>query len=621
LETYFKILNYVKPFWKHLSLSIICTIIYALLNGASIYLTIPLLDALFQDSKFANNQQEKVIEENVTSQNSLTGYFDGLKKTFQEFIFEGEASEVLLRICLLILAAFLGKNLFGYLQAFFLAYVEQGVIKRIRDQAYVHLHKLPMGFFKGEKTGNLISRILNDVYVIQTSVSTIFFNLIREPLTIVVFLGIAFSITWKLTLFSIVVIPLSSIVIAKIGEILRKQSSFLQEKMSELTTILHETISGVKIVKAFGMEDYENDKFKKQTDNLRRQALKMVRIRNVSSPVTELLSVVVGAAMIYYGGHLVLEEGALKASEFLGFLFAIFSLMTPIKELSNINNRIQESSAAADRVFEILETEPKIKDRENSIKVDGFNSEVEYKNVSFHYDDSDELVLRNISFQVNKGEIIAFVGSSGAGKTTVVDLLPRFFDAVKGEILLDGINIKEIKINDLRNLMGIVTQEVVLFNEPVKNNIAYGYKNYPEEEIIAAAKAANAHDFILELPYGYDTVIGERGTKLSGGQRQRISIARALLKNPPIMIFDEATSSLDNESEQLVQEAIERLMKDRTTFVIAHRLSTIRNANRIIVLDQGRIIQEGTHDELINRNDGLYSKLYEMQFRDFNGNK
>lgn len=615
MKTYFKILDYVKPYWKHLSLSILCTILYALLNGASVYLTIPLLETLFNKDA-ATHKTEQAVESTQQEilPSSIKETVSSITDDIKEFIFSGDQSEVLLKICFMIFFAFLGKNIFAYFQAFFLAFVEQGVIKDLRDAAYKHLHKLPMSYFKGEKTGNLISRIVNDVYVVQTSVSTVFLNLIREPLTIIVFLGVAFSISWQLTLFSFIVLPISIFFISWIGLILRKQSTILQEKMADLTTILHETISGVKIVKAFGMENYENKKFTDQTNRLRNTVLKMVRVRNAATPVTEFLSILVGVVIIYYGGHLVLQESTLKASEFLGFLFAIFSIMQPAKELSSVNNKIQEASAAADRIFEILETEPKIKNIDSPVAVETFKEKILFQNVYFHYDDADDLILNNINFEIYKGQIIALVGSSGAGKSTLVDLIPRFYDPTDGKILLDGIDSKTIKIEDLRKMMGIVTQEIVLFNESVINNIAYGFADYPEEKIIAAAKAANAHDFILELPNGYETIIGERGTKLSGGQRQRISIARALLKNPPIMIFDEATSALDNESELLVQEAIERLMKDRTTFVIAHRLSTIRNADRILVMEQGRIIQDGDHQTLIEERKGLYKKLYEMQF-------
>ncbi len=489
-------------------------------------------------------------------------------------------------------------------------------MKDLRNEAYKHLHKLPMSFFKKERVGNLISRITNDVNIVQTSISAAFLNMIREPLSIIVFLGIAISISWKLTLLALVILPVSMFIIAWIGLKLRKQSYFIQEKMADITSILQETISGVKIVKAFGMEKYENNKFMRETYNFFKLMLRIVRVRNASSPITEILSTGVGVVIIYFGGLLVLKEQTLTASEFMGFLFAIFQMMPPIKELSGVNNRIQESSAAGDRIFEIIDIQPSIKNSEKAIEVTGFKDSLNLDHVFFHYEDSEELVLNDVNFNVNRGEIVALVGPSGGGKSTLVDLIPRFYDPTDGRILLDGIDIREIKIENLRELMGIVTQETFLFNESIRNNIAYGLGEYPEEKIIEAAKTANAHNFIMQMPEDYNTVIGERGMKISGGQRQRLSIARALLKNPEIMIFDEATSALDNESELLVQEAIERLMVNRTTIVIAHRLSTIRNATRIIVLDKGRIIQKGTHDELILEKKGLYKKLYEMQFRD-----
>ncbi|MCX7874735.1 MAG: ABC transporter ATP-binding protein/permease [Melioribacteraceae bacterium] len=615
MKTYWRVLKYIKPYKKHLMASMLFTVFYSLLNGLSVYLTIPLLETLF-NQKGINSQS--VLNKQINSQatNFITDLTEKISHSFNSFVFSGDTNQILLKICFLVFFSFLAKNIFGYLQSYFLAFVEQGMIKDLRNQAYFHLHKLPMGFFKNEKTGNLISRITNDVQVVQNSISAIFLNLIREPLSILVFLFIAISISWRLTLFSLLVLPVSIGIISWIGLLLRKHSAILQEKLSEITTTLHETITGVKIVKAFGMENYENKKFSNQTFKFFKLVLKITRIRNSSPHITEVLSVLVGTVLIYYGGQLVLIEKNLKASEFLGFLFSIFQMMPPIKELSSVNNRIQESSAAADRVFEILDTEPRIKNIPNAINKRNFNDKIVFENVSFHYDDSEELILDNINIEVKKGDVLAIVGSSGSGKTTLVDLLPRFYDPNIGKITLDNIDIKNILIEDLRSMMGIVTQETILFNDTVRNNISYGIQNCNEEDIIKASKAANAHNFILELPNGYDTIVGEKGTKLSGGQRQRIAIARALLKNPPIMIFDEATSALDNESEALVQEAIERLMSERTTFVIAHRLSTIRNASRIIVLDKGKIVQDGKHDELLMDENGIYKKLYELQFRE-----
>ncbi len=385
--------------------------------------------------------------------------------------------------------------------------------------------------------------------------------------------------------------------------------------MGNITATIQEAISGIKIVKAFGMENYENNKFMNITQKYFKTVLKKIRIQNISSPSTEFIAVIVGVVIIYYGGILVLVDKTMRASEFLGFLFAVFQMIPPMKTMATVNNKIQESIAAGNRIFEVIDTEPKIKNIDRPIIIDGFKNGLEFENVTFKYDDSDEIILDNLSVTANMGEIIALVGGSGAGKTTFVDLIPRFFDPTSGRILIDGNDIKDVSLESLRKLMGIVTQETVLFNESVLKNIAYGLDNYPLEKIIEVAKIANAHNFISDMPNGYDTVIGEHGTKLSGGQRQRLSIARALLKNPPIMIFDEATSALDNESEMLVQEAIERLMTNRTTFVIAHRLSTIRNADRILVLDKGTIVQQGKHDELLQNEKGLYKKLYELQFR------
>jgi ATP-binding cassette, subfamily B, bacterial MsbA len=619
MNTYLRILKFVKPYWRHLALSIVCTFLFAILNGVSVYLTIPLLDTLFQESSRTENVSSQPLPPASTS--IVPGWIkkigDDISKSFNGFVFSDGKTNALFKICMLVIVAFLGKNLFGYLQAYFMAHVEFGAMKDMRDAAYIHLHQLPMSYFKKERVGNLISRFTNDVVIVQASISTVFLNMIREPLSIVVFLIIALSISWQLTLMAIIVVPFSAFIIAWIGIKLRKQSFLVQAKMADITSILQETISGVKIVKAFGMENYENNKFMSETKNFFKLMLKVVRVRNISSPATEFLSVIVGAIIIYYGGLLVLQQNALKASEFLGFLFAIFQLMPPIKELSGVNNKIQESSAAGDRIFEILDTNPQIKNVDNPKVIKQFKNSVVFDNVSFKYEDSVDPVLKDISFELNKGEIVALVGPSGGGKSTLVDLIPRFHDPVSGRILIDNIDIKEISIESLRSLMGIVTQETYLFNESIKNNIAYGLGDFPFDKIVQAAKTANAHNFIVELPQGYDTVIGERGVKLSGGQRQRVSIARAILKNPDIMIFDEATSSLDNESEILVQEAIERMMVNRTTFVIAHRLSTIRNANRILVLDRGEIIQIGRHDELIEDIDGLYRRFYEMQFREF----
>lgn len=619
MSTYIKILGFVKPYWKHVVITFSFTVLYAIMSGASIYLTIPLLSTIFQENR-TEQVTNNVPSDLETSSGILPGWIQDIKEdittSFNNYVLSGEKVDVLAKICVLIIIAFLLKNIFGYLQSYFMAYVEYGAMRDLRDKAYVHLNKLPLGFFKRERVGNLISKFTNDVNIVQSSISATFSNLIKEPLTILVFFGIALSISWKLTVLATVIVPLSTLIIIWIGKKLRKQTSIIQAKLADITSVLQESVSGIKVVKAFGMEKYEDKKFMKETASFLRLALRIVRIRNSSSPITEILSVIIGAIIIYYGGLLVLNEGILSASQFMGFLFAIFQMMPPIKELGGVNNRIQEASAAADRIFEILETKPIIRESAGIIELQEFKNNVVFENISFKYEDSQENVLDRINFTVKKGDVIALVGPSGGGKSTLVDLIPRFYDPVEGRILIDDINIRDFTLDSLRNKMGIVTQETFLFNGTVRQNIAYGLENFPFEKIIEAAKTANAHSFIMEMSGGYDTVVGERGIKLSGGQKQRLTIARALLKNPEIMIFDEATSALDNESEILVQEAIEKLMVNRTTFVIAHRLSTIRNSNMILVLDKGEVVQIGTHEQLIDDHNGLYKKLHDMQFRD-----
>lgn len=620
MNTYIRILQYTKPYWKHIVLTFIFTILFAILSGLSVYLTIPLLNTLFQEpSKDQTVQQIPGVDQTTSIlPNWIIEAKENISNTFNHYILSGTKTTVLLNICIVIFFAFLFKNIFSYLQSYFMAYVEYAAMKDLRDDTYKHLHKLPLSYFKKERVGNLISRFTNDIGIVQASISATFSNLIKEPLTLIVFLLIAISISWQLSLFALIIVPTSSLLIAWLGSRLKKLTTQLQRKLGDITSVLQETISGVKIVKAFGMENYENNRFMLETKNYFNMVLRTVRIRNLSSPVTEVLSIIIGALIIYYGGLLVLQDKTLEASQFLGFLFAIFQMMPPIKELGSVNNRIQEASAAAERIFEICDTEPLIKTKDGATKLKEFKNEVTFEHVSFHYEDSEELVLNDINFSVKKGDILALVGPSGGGKSTFVDLIPRFYDPTAGRILIDNVDIKELTVESLRAKMGIVTQETFLFNTSIFDNIAYGLKDFPMDKMIEAAKMANAHTFISEMPNGYDTIIGERGVKLSGGQRQRLTIARALLKNPEIMIFDEATSALDNESEILVQEAIERLMKNRTTFVIAHRLSTIRNATSIIVLDKGRIIQQGTHEQLILQEKGLYKKLYDMQFRDNN---
>jgi len=607
-----RILGLTRPYWKHISASIILTFFYSIFSGASIYLFIPLLDVLFNPEKVGAAVSGDGEAGAVAG---IGKWISGVKQEFIDVVLAGSQSDALLRIAVIIIITFLLKNIFGYLQFYLMNYSEESIIRDLRNTLYRHLHSLPLGYFSNERTGDLISRIVSDVSILNGGISAFFVTIMRQPLLIVVYLALAFSLSWKLTLISLVVFPFTMVVVGWIALTLHKERGVTQERMADITAVLHETISGVKVVKAFGMEEFETRKFVHFTGQYLRSVLRINRIRDISSPATEILSVIAGAVIIWYGGIQVLQETSLSASEFLGFLFIIFQIMPPIKQLTNVTNRIQEASAAARRVFEVIDSEATIISRPGAPSLGEFTNSLEFRDVSVGYDGGPP-VLQNISLTIRAGEVIALVGPSGAGKTTLVDLLPRFYDPTSGQILVDGIDLRELDLQSLREKIGIVTQETILFNDTIRNNIAYGLDNCPDADIIAAAKAANAHGFISTTREGYNTVIGERGVKLSGGERQRLALARAILKNPPILILDEATSALDTASEILVQEAIDNLMTGRTSIVIAHRLSTIQRATRIHVFDHGRMIGQGTHQELIADPDGLYKKLYDLQFRD-----
>lgn len=609
-RTYLRIVRFARPYSLRIAASILCTVFYSVFSGVSIYLFVPLLNILFQPQ--SSNGAQAFGGQGIPQ--TITGPFDHLKQAFLALVFTGTPMDALLKICIIIVAAFFLKNVFGYLQSFWMNYAEEGVMKDLRNALYRHLHDLPLGYFTNERTGELISRIVNDVNVINGGVSALFVTLVREPLLILVFLSLAITLSWKLTLISLLVFPFSLSIISGIAIRLHRERGVSQERLADITSVIQETISGVKVVKAFGMEDFESRKFMGQTQRYFSSLIKITRIRDLASPSTELLSVIAGSVIIWYGGKQILLDHSLNASEFLSFLFIIFQIMPPVKELTNVNNRIQEASAAGRRIFQILDIEPSIRNEQSARTIREFSGAIEFRSVCFSYNGQGE-VLRNIDARIGKGEVIAIVGPSGSGKTTLVDLLPRFYDPTSGTIQIDGLDLRSLDLRSLRSMIGIVTQETILFNDTARNNIAYGLDDCSLDDVVAAARAANAHDFIMAMPNQYQSVIGERGIKLSGGERQRLSLARAILKNPPILILDEATSALDTESEILVQEAIDHLMTGRTSIVIAHRLSTVQHADRILVLDGGRIVETGKHSELVGRTQGLYRKLYELQFR------
>lgn len=501
------------------------------------------------------------------------------------------------------------KGLFAFFQRFLMEWVGKRVITDLRDQLYRHFHSLSVGFFSGARTGELISRITNDILVVEHAVSTVVADIFLQPLNILFMLAVVFFMSWKLAIIVFVALPLIFIPLLSVGRKVRRNTGKIQSLLANLTAIIQETFSGIRVVRAFGMDKYETDKFAGENRKVFDTSIKVLRSLSAVRPMIEFVGGISVAATLIIGAA-VFKMGL---EHIMGFCMAVFLLYDPVKKLGQVNNRLQMGTAAAERIFSILDTKPTIVESPHAVPVPRMRESLSYNGVNFAYD--DELVLKDVSFEIKCGQVVAFVGPSGTGKTTVANLLLRFYDPTSGSITIDGVDVRDAKTSSLREQMAFVSQEVILFNDTVASNIAYGRPERPLSEIIEAAKAANAHGFISALPEGYDTLAGERGIKLSGGERQRIAIARAILKDPAILILDEATSALDTEAERLVQSAINRLMAGRTVLVIAHRLSTIINADTIIVLENGRVVQKGKHSELIQQG-GLYKKLYDMQFKD-----
>jgi len=520
--------------------------------------------------------------------------------------------EMILLLPIAIILLFLLKGIFDYGQAYLMNFVGLRVVADIRQRLYDHLQNLSLSFFTRTPTGVLISRITNDVNLVQGAVSNAITGLIKDAVTILALTVVVFYRDWKLGIIAFIVFPIAIIPIKEFGKRLRKFSRKGLQRMGSLTTFLHETITGNRIVKAFNMEEYEKRRFAEENERYFKIFLKRVKIRAISHPLMELLGGIGIAIILWVGGYSVVR-GDVTPGTFFSFMAALLMLYAPVRNLNKVNLEVQEGLAAAARIFELLDTVTEVKEEKDAISLPLISKGIEFKEITFKYDSAP--VLKSLSLHVRVGEVIAIVGMSGAGKTSLVNLLPRFYDVDDGQILIDGFDIRKVTLKSLREQIGLVTQQTILFNDTVRNNIAYGSLLRSEQEIMEAAKAANAHDFILRFSQGYDTAIGEGGVKLSGGERQRISIARAILKNAPILILDEATSSLDSDSEAEVQVAMDTLMKGRTVFVIAHRLSTIRNANRIVVLSNGEMIEQGTHEELMALN-GEYRRLYDLQFRD-----
>ena len=541
----------------------------------------------------------------------LTSALAFLVKPVLDDIFMKKNAAMLKWIPIAVVAIYMLKGLCTYVQTILMNFIGQRVVADIRNRLYQVIQTQSMSFFTKNQTGILMSRITNDVNSMQGAVSEAVTSLLKDSFTLICLMFVIFYRDWQLALVAMVIFPVTIYPIATFGRKIRKLATRTQVTMGSLTTLLQETISGARIVKAFGREDYESSRFSRENENLLKLTLKSVTISAVSSPFMEFLGGVGIAAIIFYGGYQVIQ-GVSTPGTFFSFLAALILLYEPIKRLTNVNNTIQQGIAGAQRVFSIIDAVPEIRNKPEAIPLPAISKAIDIRNVTFRYEDTP--VLKKINLTVRAGEAVAFVGMSGGGKTTLVNLIPRFYDVSEGQILIDGRDIRDVPMESLRAQIGIVTQQTILFNDSVRNNIIYGDIEKTEADVIRAAKAANAHHFIMNLPEGYDTVIGEQGTKLSGGERQRISIARALLKDAPILVLDEATSSLDTEAEIEVQEALENLMKGRTTLVIAHRLSTIRNADRIVVLVNGEIVEEGTHEALLDKK-GEYFRLYQMQFK------
>ena len=539
-----------------------------------------------------------------------------LVKPALDEIFLKKNSDMLMWIPVAVIVIYLIKGACNYAQTILMSFIGQRVVADLRNNLYRRIQMQSLSFFTKNPTGILMSRITSDVGYVQGAVSEAVTSLLKDSFTLICLVFVIFYRDWQLAIIAVFVFPLTIYPIAKFGAKMRNIATRTQVTIGSLTTLLQETISGTRIVKAFSMEEYENKRFAKENEHLFKLALKSVSVSAVSSPFMEFLGGIGIGAIIFYGGYQVIK-GVSTPGTFFSFLAALIMLYEPVKRLTNVNNTIQQGIAGAVRVFSIIDIVPDIKNEDYAIELPKISRGIDIKDVTFRYEETP--VLKNVSLSIKAGEVVAFVGMSGGGKTTLVNLIPRFYDVSEGQILVDGHDIRHVTIESLRGQIGIVTQQTILFNDTVRNNIAYGNIEKTDEDIVQAAKAANAHDFIMNLPKGYDTVIGEQGAKLSGGERQRISIARALLKDAPILILDEATSSLDTESEIEVQDALEYLMKGRTTLIIAHRLSTIRNAHRILVLANGEIVEEGTHESLLEKR-GEYFKFYNMQFKNENRN-
>lgn len=586
-------------------LNIFFNILYALFSAISFLTLMPMLDVLFKNE---HKITEPPVYQGITQSGDYLKEYMGywINNSMQE---NGPLNTLMILISVVILT-FLLKNLFNYWAMYFITFLRNGILKDIRNVLYKKSVELPLSYFSEKRKGDMISRMTSDVLEIQHSFLSVLELLVREPLTIVFTIGAMCFISVELTLFVFIFIPIAGFLISLVGKSLKKNSDKAAQEQGIFLSIIDETLGGLKVIKGFNAEKTFEKKFQDSTYRFFKLNNKILNRQNLSSPMSEFLGIVTIATLLVYGGQMVLIDGTLSGAAFITYMGLAYGVLTPAKSISKASYSVKKGDAAAERVLEILETENQITNKPSAVKKTTFEQEISIENITFSYE--NDSVLKNFSLKVPKGQTVALVGQSGSGKSTIANLLTRFYDVQHGSIKIDGIDIKDFDLQSLRGLMGLVTQDSILFNDTIKNNLLLGNENATDEQIIDALKIANAYEFVKDLPEGIHTNIGDSGNKLSGGQKQRLSIARAVLKNPPIMILDEATSALDTESERLVQGALENMMQNRTSVVIAHRLSTIQKADRIVVMQKGEIVEQGTHDELLNKN-GMYSKLVQMQ--------
>ena len=601
-----RLFKMVVAYWPLLIVSTISAFIYVAFNGLSVWLTASLFNNILTDF-------EDLIINHDNLRNAKVSINDQLKYWTNELILRDSALASLKILCYTIIGSFLFKNIFLYIKNIALTYIQFNLITKLRVRLYAHLQKMSLSYFDNSQSGELSSIVLNDVSNMRVAFGTSFHKLFVEPINIILFVALLLIINLKLALISIIIVPLSGAIVIFIGRSIRRKSKRTAEKIARIMSIMAENLNSIRVVKSFSMESFETDRFTNEQERYYQLIFRRAKLRLISSPIIEMIGASIGVCLLWIGGHDVLIAQNMNSEDFIRFILILFSVLGPIRNLSNVSVELQKGFASADRVFEVLDTTETIKSKPGAVTINDFNDQICFNNVSFNYDGTDS-VLEDVSFNMKKGTVTALVGSSGAGKSTIADLIPRFYDVVDGSIKIDDSDIRDLELNSLRKMMGIVSQETILFNDTIGANIKYGLQKVSDGKLEEAAENANALDFINKQPNGFDTVIGEKGVRLSGGQRQRIAIARAILKNPAILILDEATSSLDTESEYLVQKAIDNLMADRTVLVIAHRLTTVENADFIIAMENGKVIETGAHQDLLKQ-DGIYTRLYKKQFK------